>query len=157
MSTEKPKRRLWVIPVIIAVLIILFLPTPHQRTRYENITKTDLVKFLDCSGTLEGGHSWTWALTDLPSALRVEVNISSTDAVRVYIKTVSGVINDKTQNKHVYTINADGPSMEVKVENPWGLFYNPTAVISGYIKIYHDYTTQVEVVYKTEWLPWWLP
>ena len=139
------------------MLVILFFPTPHPRTKYETVNKSDLVKYLDCSGTLEGGYYWSWHLTDLPDNLRIEVKILSTDAVNVYIKTVSEVINDKTQNEHEYTLYANGPSMEVKVTNPAGIFSNPPAVMSGYIKVYHDYTTEELVVYKTEWLPWWFP
>lgn len=154
-SKKGGRLKLWIILLVTAILICL--PTSHVRTRLETVGKSDLLHHLDCSLTLEGGRYIPWHLTDLPDKVRVVVKISSTDDVNVYIKTKSGVVCDKTMKVHDYTLYADGPSMEVKVTNPPGIFLNPPAVMSGGIEIYHDYQVQVEVVYKVEWMPWWMP
>ena len=94
-------------------------------------------------------------LTDLSwLRIRIVVNIESTEDVIVYIKSVEGIICNERGKVHHYTLYASGPSLYVKVENLTIFGLGPSAVISGDIKIYHDYETQVTYV---EWLPWWMP
>ena len=109
---------------------------------------------LNCSGRLDDGYYWHWDLTDLPSYVRIVVNIGNTEEVRVYIKSVEGEVCNKEGKVHDYTLYAKGPSVSVEVINPTIFGLGPSAVVSGKIEVYHDYQAQVEY---TEWVPWWMP
>lgn len=167
----RPKKRKligYLIPIIVvAILLILLIPTPHSRTKqesyteFETVTKTDLIKTLPCSGTLKDGDRWEWGLTDLPTTLKVIVKLSSTEEVNVVIESVSGVDLSKSGKSHDYSFYSKGPSLKATVTNPTLLGLGPSAVISGNIEIYHEYQAQVPVtkyrtVPYTEWLPWWM-
>jgi len=159
-----------IVPIIVVIVAALLFPTPHYRIRqepyveYETVTKSDLVGLLDCSGTLKDGWLWHWDETNLPADLRILVEISSTEEVQVYMKSVAGEVTRRSGKEHGYTVYASGPSLYVEVKNPsfLGLGLGTSAVISGEISIYHDYTEQVPItkyhtITYTEWLPWWIP
>ena len=141
------ERRKIILIVGIAVAVALLFPTPHVYTVtepvYGYVTKTarDLVKTLDCDGVLSGGYCWNWDLYDLPDGtLYIVVDVSSTDDVEITIKDKTGVIYDVCSKEQYYHVYGVGPVLEVEVYNPPGILHNPDAVISGEIKIYHEYT-----------------
>jgi hypothetical protein len=138
--------------IILLIVVVAVFPTPHTRIRTEQ--RSTLEDWLNCSGTLKDGYYWHWDLTDLPSNVRIVVNIGSTEEVSVYIKSVEGVVSNQQKKVHDYTLYAKGPSLYVKVENPTIFGLGPSAVVSGEIKVYHDYEAQVRY---TEWVPWWMP
>lgn len=71
---------------------------------------------------------------------------------RARIKSVEGTVSNEQKKVHDYTVYANGPSLYVEVKNPTLLGLGPSAVVSGDIKLYHDYETSY-----IEWLPWWTP
>jgi hypothetical protein len=169
-QAEKPKRssKRYIVIILIAIFVVLAFPTPHSRLKqesyveYETVTKTDLEETLPCSGTLQDCRYWEWGLTDLPTTLKIVVSLTSTEAVEVKVRSVSRTESDRTSNTHYYTFYANGPSLYVTVTNPGLLCLGNSAVVSGDIKVYYEYQTQVPVtkyrtVPVTDWLPWWMP
>jgi hypothetical protein len=169
------KRYVAILLVGIIFTAILLYQTPHtyvvtepvygyvMRTRtvpytsYESQLRRDLEKTLNTNGVLKGGYKWDWDLYDLSSdTLYIIVDISSTDDVEVIIKDRTGKICDYTSKRHNYHVYGVGPVLDVEVYNPWGIFYNPDAVVSGNIKIYHEYYKTVPVTkYRTETYESW--
>lgn len=161
-------KRIYAIPIAIVVIIVLVFPTVHPRTRqepytvYETVTATDLEATYRCSDILEDRDYWEWSELDLPINLRIEVNVASTEDIYIIIKTATGTISNMTLKKHDYNILAEGPSLYLKVWNPALLGLGPSAVVSGDIKVYHEYMKEVPVtknrtVPYEQWLPWWMP
>lgn len=139
--------------ILILIAIAIVFPTPHTLMRTE--ARRDLVKHLDCSGTLKDGYSWHWGLTELPSYVTIIINIRSTEEVRVYIKSVEGIVYDKEGKVHDCLINyVRGPSLYVEIINPTMFGSGPSAVMSGGIEVCYDHVVQVPY---TAWLPWWMP
>lgn len=160
-------KRIYVILIVIVAIVLMAFPTPHSRTRqesyieYETVTKTDLEVTYGCSGTLKDGYYWDWSRSDLPSGLKIVVDVSSTETLEIRIKSVSDNVI-KTLKEHYYTVITEGPSLYINIQNPTLLYLGTTAVISGDIKVYHEYEAQVPVTkYQTvpyeQWLPWWMP
>lgn len=141
-----------VLGITVLVIVLTIIPTPRVRVRNE--ARNDLEQWLPCWGTLTDGQSWQWNPTTLPSNLRIVVNISSTEYVKVLITNPEGNVYNKLWNMHDCTINASGPYLHVNIENPTLSGSGASVVVTGDIRIYHDY--EVPVSY-TEWLPWWMP
>jgi len=152
-SKQQPRRKLWpLLFVLLLIIVVAVFPTPHTRIRMEH--KSVLLRRLDCSGTLKDGYYWYWDLTDLPPYVRIVVDVGSTEEVRVYIKSVEGVVCDREGKVHDYTLYAKGPSLHVEVINPTTFGLGSSAVVSGGIEVYHDYEARTEY---TEWTLWWMP
>ncbi len=160
-------KRSYVILLVIVAIVVTAFPTPHSRTRqesyieYETVIKTDLEVNYGSFGTLKDGHYLDWGRSDLPSDLKIVVDVSSTETLEIRIKSVSDNVI-KTLKEHHYTVITEGPSLYFNIQNPTLLYLGTTAVISGDINIYHEYEAQVPVTkYQTvpyeQWLPWWMP
>ena len=168
-SFQKKSSLRIIIPIILIIIVIAF-PTPHERMKqesyivYETVTKTDLYETLVCSNTLQDGYYMHWDLTDLPDLpdnLKIIISVSSTEEIEIYIKSVQDVEYLVDQNKHDRTLFCNGPSLYVEVRNPSLFGLGKSAIISGDIKIFHQYEveepiTKYRMVPITEWLPWWM-
>jgi peptide/nickel transport system permease protein len=135
----------------ILVIALIVAPTPHVRAKIQPQSHTE--KWIGCWGTLIDGKSYDWDLTNLSSAIRIVVNVSSTQDVRTTATTSDGEIFNNIGMLHNYTMNATGPYLHISIENPSSPSGLP-ATIAGDIEVYHDYEVQVEY---TEWLEWWKP
>ena len=154
-STEKKKRDLRIpaiVSFVVFLLILAFLPTPHARIKNES--KSDLESFLDCSNTIKDNWLIHWDLTDLSDNLKIVVDVGSTEEVKIYVKSVEGTVSNEQGKIHDYTVYGIGPSLYVEIKNPGPIIGSgPSAVVSGEIRVYHDYEEQVSYI---EWLPWWM-
>ena len=146
------KRYLWIVGVVILlVVIVAFFPTPHARIRTE--FNSNRINTLDCSNILEDGDRMYWDLTNLPSGLKIDVSLDSSEDVIVYLRSTQGVISQKEQMIHHYSVTCVGPSLYIEVKNPTFLGWGPSAAVSGEIKIFNY---QEEQISYDEWLPWWM-
>jgi ABC-type dipeptide/oligopeptide/nickel transport system permease subunit len=135
----------------ILVVALIVVPTPHVRTKTQ--PQSHMEKWIGCWGTLTDGRSYEWNLTNLSSAVRIVVNVSSTEDLRITATTSNGEIFNSIGMLHNYTVNATGPYLHITIENPSSPSGLP-ATMAGDISVYHDYEVQVEY---TEWLEWWKP
>jgi len=140
-----------VLGVSILVIALVVAPTPHVRAKIQ--PQSHVEKWIGCWGTLIDGKSYDWDLTNLSSTVRIVVNVSSTEDVRIRATTLDGEIFNNIRTLHNYTVNATGPYLYISIENPSSPSGLP-AIIAGDIEAYHDYEVQVEY---TEWLQWWKP
>jgi ABC-type dipeptide/oligopeptide/nickel transport system permease subunit len=139
------------VAIIILAVALVIIPTPHARTRTE--TASDFEKWIGCWGTLTDGKTYDWDLANLSITIRVIVNVSSTEDVRIRITSSEGEVSNILQTQHNYTLNATGPYLHASIENPTSQSGLP-AIMSGDIEIRHYYETQTSYI---EWLPWWEP
>jgi hypothetical protein len=160
-------------------------PTPHARTKqesyieYEAVTKTDLVKTLDCSRTLQDDDTLHGDWIEMPNEAKIVVGIESSEDVKVKLTDGHGVFYDAIKKVHSATFirsnqfkylsglyppyEPEGTDaiFDVSVTNLLH-FGKGDSVMSGSIKAYRVYEEQVPVTkYRTvtyeQWLPWWTP
>jgi len=149
------KRHRLMIGVFVAIIILavalVAIPTPHARTTTE--TRIHFEGWIGCWGTLTDGNTYDWDLANLSVTIRVVVNVSSTEDLRIRITTSEGEISNILRTQHNYTLNATGPYLHASIENPTSQSGLP-AIMSGDIEIRHYYEIQTSYI---EWLPWWKP
>jgi peptide/nickel transport system permease protein len=152
---NRMKKHKLMIGVLVAIVILavalVTIQTPHTRTKTE--TTRDFEKLIGCWGTLIDGGTYQWNVTNLSATIRVVVNVSSTEDVRIRITSSEGEISNVLQTHHNYTINATGPYLHASINNPASPSGLP-AIMNGDIEVYHYYEIQTSYV---EWLPWWEP
>ncbi len=181
------KRSYIILTCIVAIVLVTF-PIPHARTRqesyieYETVTKTDFVKTLDCSNTLQDDDTLHGDWTEMPNEAKIVVDIESSEYVNVKLTDGHGGVF-YTKNKKVhnatfirskkfskYGMDSHPPydpegtdaTFDISITNFQGYGQGDSAVMNGSIKAYHVHETQEGVTkYRTvpyeQWLPWWMP
>jgi hypothetical protein len=135
--------------IIITVIIIVVIPLPKSKVCVQK--RSDLLKRMDCSRTLFPGYRIYWTISDLPSNVKIEINLSGDRNIQVYIINEDVEIYNEKKLEHKDTIYTNEPSIYVEVKNP---SLDESVVISGTIVLYSDY----EIIEPCQvWLPWWMP
>jgi len=183
------KRSYIILTCIVAIVLVTF-PIPHSRTKqepyieYEAVTKTDFVKTLDCSSTLQDDYTIHGDWTEMPNEAEIVVDIESSEDVKVKLRAGQnagyGVFYDAIKKVHSATFirsnqfkdgmgyrppydpEGTDANFDISITNLLHFGQGDSAVMTGSIKAYRVHETQEEVTkYRTvpyeQWLPWWMP
>lgn len=152
--------------IVLCCLIVALFPTSHDGLveeyykEKELVHRIDLKKTIKCDIKIADNRIKSWSFTNLGETLRVVIDISSTEEIRLKIESKNGIeIENKNKILH-YNKTINGPSLVISLYNPLELF-GRKADLTGSIKIYHEYDKIIEVrksriVPGKVWNIWWM-
>ena len=152
--------------IILGIVTVACIPVQVDGMVDEHYTETELqhrctlVESINCDVKISNGKDKSYSFNKLGDNLRVVTDISSTEVIKLKIESINGIEKDLLKKIILFNTTMKGPSLVIKLENPWELF-GDAAKITGSIHIYHEYDEWVEIdkVRKAPgkvWRLWWM-
>jgi len=134
--------------------------TEHYTEEEEYLEKEKVVS-IDCDFKLTKAGTFEKSYTELGDALRIIVDVASTQNIDLEIQSSEKKEIKKTGKIFNYNITAKGTSLVVILKNPSLPILGYDANLSGKIEVYHEYITTRNID-KTRQVPgkvlriWWM-